>query len=442
MKKVLFLLFSIFFFSIFIACASTEEQEEEEKIELPKDNTHRVSHSVYNAENEAKLFTINQSGIDDMIKRGWKPVEKESGVLKISAKGNLGTYNIYVIDRDGNYIPVFSTAEEFTGTSLYLQAGKRVYKLSGGSGTEIAARETPNGVQLVYRIPKVAQVFVNLTIFSSNEQKSGDMIKMTSCIKNNKGRKDNFALKFVMDTVIGEKTKYHFYSSNNKPVVTENLYRFLGDNRWFITGNDTTSFQIIFQGADCSTPEFTSIANFETLNTLSWEPAILTTRSFDTVSSYNNSAICVAWPSVTLEPEQQSSFNMYFATATFPESISSGSFLNEYNSVHKKTGETEVIKANSQDSDNGKIVSSESTVLELSDDGTSGIYNEKEKRFYSDIDFSTLLKKDSPFSAEYMQRLLNRISEIEESGKDFDEEELLLLNEEFDEILKQLRGND
>ena len=418
---------SSFLFAFFLLSCTSSSDETDEKSPVISEN--RIQKTVLNDETYDYLYTINQSGLDEMLKRGHSDVERETGNLKIFAKGRLCSFNIYVIDRDGFYIPVFSTSEEFTGTSFYLQAGKKIYKLSGGSGVNIGARETPSGIQIAYKIPKVAQVFVDFTCFASNENKDGDMIKVNAAVKNLKGRKEIFSLKLVMDTVIGEKSKYHFYTSDNKSITKEKMYRSFRDLKWMVTGNEQTSFQILLNGADIFTPEFVSIANFETLNTMALEPTVLSTRSFDTVSSYNNSACCVGWPGVYCEPDEQKSFTIYFAIATFPEYLTSDDFMAYLSSRAKKATSAERIAEsgiNIDEAGDGVLIGSDS----WSDHDPDGILSRV-------LEDGTL-----PFDIEYIQHLLNRISELEESGKEVDEEELLLLNQELDEVLAQLKENN
>lgn len=377
------------------------------------------------------VYDVYSVPVKKWKRKGRLNVKKESGSLKLEAKGKLGSFNCYVIDRDENPVSVFSRSEEFTGTSLYLKAGKKLYKLAGGSGIKTAARETENGLDISYIIPKVAHVILECKVFSSLPSKDGDMIKMTAYVKSLKTKKEEFSLKLVMDTELGESNKYHFYGSDNNPVTTETMFRSSSENRWIMTGNEQTGFQILLNGADISTPDFVAIANFDNLDTLSWEPSLLSTRSFDTVSSYNNSACCIAWKKTFLEPEEKYSNVVYFAVAAFPDMVTGESYINTFK--------------NPQSESENKIPSAPLLITE-----TSATEMKTEKPLSINQDTGDVLDKENlvsdydeyappVYSKEYINRLLNRISELEADGRDLNQEELLLLNEELDLVLKQLR---
>lgn len=419
-----FLFLSFAMVLLFAGCASTEEKKTEGKQEY-----------ISVEDLPAPVYDAYSTPVKKWNKKGRVTVKKESGSLRLEAKGKLGSFNYYIIDRDENLLPVFSKSEEFTGTSFYLKVGKKLYKLAGGSGIKTAARETENGMQISYIIPKVAHVVVDFSLFSSLPSKDGDMIKMTAHVKSLKTRKDDFSLKLVMDTELGEKNRYHFFGADNNPVTTETMYRSAAENRWIMTGNELMAFQILLDGADISTPDFVTIANYENLDTLTWEPSVLSTRSFDTVSSYNNSGCCIAWKKTNLEPEKFYSNIVYFAVAAFPEMVTGESYINTFKTVQ-----------------NGALDESSSSGLEpeiITQADDSDLNSEKPLSIKQDtgdaLDKENALpdlenlSSQSVYSKEYINRLLNRISELENDGRDLNQEELLLLNEELDLVLKQLR---
>lgn len=422
-KTFVFLFISFALVFLFAGCASEGGEKTETETEQEFISVEDLPTPVYD------VYSVP---VKKWKKKGRLTVKKESGSLKIESKGKLGSFNFYIIDRDENELSVFSKSEEFTGTSFYLKVGKKLYKLAGGSGIKTATRKTENGVQISYLIPKVAHVIVEYNVFSSLPSKDGDMIKMTAHVKSLKTRKEDFSLKLVMDTELGEKNKYHFYGSDNNPVATETMFRSATENRWIMTGNELTGFQILLNGADISNPDFVAIANFENLDTLSWEPAVLSTRSFDTVSSYNNSGCCVAWKKTNLEPEEQYSNILYFAVAAFPEMVTGESYINTFKTPQTESDVTSDASVPEVITENPAEETAKEKPLSINQD--TGDVIDKEK-ILSDFDeFETPV-----YSKEYINRLLNRISELEADGRDLNQEELLLLNEELDLVLKQLR---
>lgn len=404
MKKSIFILISVFVLSVFVSCASApEETSEETKLEN---------------------ISISEADIAAWNKENHGNVEKDTSYLKVRTKGKLGTFNIYIRDRDDELSPVFSTQEEFTSTSFYLQAGKKVFKLSGGSGITTASRATVDGFQIVYIVPKIAQVLVDFKILNSDEKRDGDMVKVSAYVKNLKGRNETFALKLILDTMIGEKRSSHFYDSVSIPVKTETLYRNVKNYPWFLTGNEESSFQILLTGAEATEPELVAVGAYDTLNTMNWEPSIVTNRSFDRVSSYNNSAFEINWKPEMLEKDSAFVSTVYFAVSSYPDPINGENYIKNYvapvEETSKENPPAEVISA--EENQPAEAVPAKPAEPEI----------------------PVFTGNNTPVpdsSDEYILRILDRISELETGDKELNSEELLLLNEELDEILLRLRNN-
>ena len=100
---------------------------------------------------------------------------------------------------------------------------------------------------------------VDFNTFASEEKKDADMIKVTATIKNLSSRNDEFSLKAVLDTVLGEADQHHFYTWENVSVKNEVLYRTLQNQKWFVSKNGNAAMQLFFTGADCTTPELVAL---------------------------------------------------------------------------------------------------------------------------------------------------------------------------------------
>lgn len=338
-------------------------------------------------------------------------VENQIGAVKIKAIGKLGTFNIYSIDERGKAIPVFATTDEFTSTSFYLLCGKKVYKLSGGLDRISGAEKTENGIRLRYYIKNVAEVLVDFTIFKSEPNRDADMVKITTSVKSFTKRTTIYGLKIVMDTVLGEKTRYHFYNSSNIPIKSEVMYRTMQKTRWITSKNETAALQILFCGADISPLDFVAVANYETVNTMSWEPNMLTERTFNTVRSYNNSAVDINWMPKNIAPNEDEKFIFYLAFGNDDDPPRGAEFL-AANTKQKNTDDS----------------SEKTTVIETAVSEATPF-----------VDFNYDSTRSGKLSPEYIQRLLDRIAMLKEEDPNLNRDELLLLNRELDIILDDLR---
>ena len=169
--------------------------------------------------------------------------------------------------------------------------------------------------EFVHKVAKAAEVSVNFEAVRSYPESDVDMVKISAEIKNVGQKTDEFALRLVLDTILGETGDYHFFGADNTPIKNEALYRSMKEQRWIFSRNSNADMQILFDGADITPTETVALANYATLEQTSWEPDMVVYRTFDTVLSYKNSAIGINWPAVRIRPEQTSKVVFYIALA-------------------------------------------------------------------------------------------------------------------------------
>lgn len=404
------------------------------------------------------------------------------GNLRFKAKPRLGTFNIAVLNEEDKPISVFSTANEYTTTSFYLKAGNKLIKLNDDTGVKSAARKIKDGIQLGYRIDRVADVVITFNCMSSVPDGEFDTVKITSQIYNRGKKKTDMAVKLVMDTVFGETDRHHFYDQEGKPVKNEIALRTFEEEKWYVSKNSKAAMQIIFVGGDCTVPELVALANYSTLDTVKWEPEMVSYRAFDTVLSYNNSAAGIIWPSrkVAVDECKKEIFYLSFATDgkmpvmgeilnTPPEPESEetapeGEQTPAENTAAPVNGEdavppTVVVTAVPEDTVAPQIpASGTETIPAVKETGKEPQSTQTQVPPAAEqapkapaakpADPSPAQKGDAKgtgismdykYTPEYIQSLLNRIQSLSDSGDPTDKEELLRLNAELDKILGELQ---
>lgn len=370
---------------------------------------------------------------------GWvdastKAVSVNNGILQLSVKPNLGSYNISVQNEKGKFVPVLSTVDEFSTTAFYLKTSKKTYRLISENNIKTEISKLDDGVKITYTITNVAEVTVNLKFLKSDVKSDFDIIETSVKITNKGSKKETFALKQILDTVLGETGPYHFYTSENTAVKNELMYRNVKDSKWIISKNNSAEMQMIFTGADAKEPELLALANYSTLSKSSWEPDMLSFRTFDTVLSYNNSAVGVIWPSVKLMSEEASEIVYYMAFGVDGEKANGETFLLGRQSNKKSETVSSVEDDKNSIAEEPVVpVSVEDVPVEKQSDYTPKDIPSVE------FNVNSNLSKEQ-YSPEYIQSLLNRIAALEnQPASALNREELLRLNTELDEILSSLR---
>ena len=408
------------------ASAVTEAEVEAEAPaeELQSESENKKETKKKSKKKSEKEIQKERNNFSGWIDPKGRSIDEVYGSIKLRIRNKIGSFNIAIVDEEAKKtIPVLSTSDEYTTSGFYLKAGKKIIELNKDSSVRKSTWKTDNGAAVGYRIDNLADVIVYFETFRSSEDFDVDSLKVTVKVTNMSKKKDYFAVKVLLDTILGETDRHHFYDCKNNPVKNEVSYRELEDNNWFLSKNSSGSLQIILAGGECTKTDLVALANYSTLATKNWEPDLLSYRAFDTVLSYNNSAVGITWPRHRLGADEQFSEVFYISTALGDREPSGASFILGTES------ETEITeKKDSEKTEQSEEIKEEEKKQE---EQTSSLPP------YVPFDVKTITTQQ--LSPEYIQKLLNRIAALEDSDESLDREELILLNAELDAILEALR---
>ncbi len=436
--------------------AAVEEKEaaleEAENTESEEDSGKSKKSKKSKKEKKDKIASEKKENSEDQDFTGWikaskKNINERFGKIQIKVKSGIGSFTLAVLNENDKALPVLSTSNEYVTNAVYLKTLKRTYNLITDKTIRSGARKTADGVVISYEVPSVAQVNLYFSFFASDAKKDSDMVKITATVKNISNRNDEFVLKTILDTVLGETGQYHFYTFEDVPVKNEVLYRTLQNQKWFVSKNMNASMQLFFTGADCSIPELVALANYSTLEKNSWEPDMLSYRGFDTVLSYSNSAVCSIWKPMKLAPSEAASVVFYLALSGDGKPASGEKFI-----YANASDNSDSDKASTKDgSANGLVVITPYSAGEASKeaeakpsvtegDAASKLPAVTEKPAAStDVDYYIMNMTKEQLTPEYIQSLIDRIEELEKDTSSVNRQELLQLNAELDAILMYLR---
>ena len=436
------------------------EDEEVGEQEVSEDNSIVVTadeESAFKIEAAAPAGKDNKKNYTGWISSSMRPITNIYGNIKLYANPKKGTFAISVLNEDEKAVNVMSSANEYTTSSFYLQAGKKLFKLCDDSSVVSAAKKTDKGLRLRYTIERNAVVIIDFECFSSIEGEAEDSIKVTAAIVSLAKKKTDFALKLLFDTVLGETDRHHFYDSEGLPVKGEVIYHSMEEEKYFTSKNAKGSMQMIFAGADATPVQSVILANFTTLDTKKWEPDMTNFRSFDTVLSYNNSAVGVFWPKTSLEPDAEKDFVFYLSMAT-GDAVPGGVNYIFAEKEQPEEGQTEQTEEQEQ-SESQENVQNIQAVKEEPAQSPAPAKPVVEKPVETKpaeipaepepvkvvteeppAEPAAASKNENRLSYDYIQKLLDRIEQLEEGDPDLNKAEINALNAELDEILAILNN--
>lgn len=426
-----------------------------------------------------------------------RTVENSVGLVKFLLKGTVGSNQIYAVGDNDSQIPLLAGYDEFTSSFLSILVGKKEYKLTNNIGIVIGARKVERGVQMVYVVPDVARILLtyekvdvgSLVPAKKNmdpeDAIASEIIKVSMTVSNKGKRAERIALKSVFDTVLGEQFGPHFVSSDEIAINSERQYRRFDKVKWLTSANSRAGIQFLFSGADVTPPEVVSISNKDLLALQKWIPTVISSRTFDSVLSYNNSAVCFNWEPVDLAPEAESTVVYYLAVASDGVKCDGQKFISQYEKVLKKSevkeeekGIDSYLKASDlyaagRYSEAYQVVEDAwkksenrtdrmASLKKMLDDklGFDDEYSEnrQENRSQSSAKVEPAVVSDGvktfetvgseavsvpavSYDESYINELIQKIESLESSGDDVDRTELLRLNAELDSVIKQLEKN-
>ena len=196
----------------------------------------------------------------------------------------------------------------------------------------------------------------------------------------------------------------HFVTARYPYVSTEASFSDMEQLQWVRSSNGNESIQVLFEGNGISSPKMVVLANKDVVTSDSWMPIIKTGRTFNSVFSYNNSAICALWDKMSLTPSTKGSVTFYITLASKAKIPPTASFLGPKQGAGNLT------------------------------DGDKILYTDEYGVVYTVGDIT-----DSMLNMQYINDLLDRIRKLEEDPAHIDRNELLRLNAELDAILEKVR---
>ncbi|MBP5438291.1 MAG: hypothetical protein J6Y30_09955 [Treponema sp.] len=414
------------------------------------------------------------------------------GKLKLSVKQGTGSFCIYAINEKGSEIPLLSAYDSFSSNHFGVRIGKHEYNLNRESGVVCQSRRTPYGAQLAYTIKKQGIVVIDFTFMPSDSSSSvADVLRVSAYLVNLGKKKQTFSLKGMFDTVLGEPSGNHFMTATSDHIDKEMQFDTMEEEKWICSSNGDTSVQFLLKGKGINPTHEVTLSNKDTLSKNSWVPSVKTSRSFNSVLSYNNSALCVNWPEIQLEKNDSKVITFYISVGTDTEAPAGDEFLlaleegrtvlhecepKDFSDLFAGVEEEKKVKKPRKDALGAKWwvgmpniasyyeeeeedeegldsdaysqaskASAENAPLESAKTAKESNSSSNSKKKASNSKSSKA--KDEPIviteeqlDTKYIHNLINYIKSLENDSELIDQEELNRLNKELDAILEKIRS--
>lgn len=330
--------------------------------------------------------------------------ELSCGGFILKLLDDSGSFSIGYQDSDGKIVDFFTSHDEYTSTFFAVKKGKNIYKLNRDSSVDFSTYSTENSIGLKYEVDKDLQVYVDFSFCPEFDGSTQSVIRVDVTLHNLSTKTQSVMLKGVFDTCLGEFLENHFSTAVNQYVSNEQYYKSMSVEKWIRSSNGKYSVQFLLDGAGITVPSNVLIANKDIVCNSSWLPSAKVGRSFNSVLSYNNSALSVHWNPMLVSPSTKSSVSFYISCSSSGVTPSDANFLGE-------NVQNSALNANDE-----------------------VVYKDEYGVTYT---IGTL--QEAQLDPKYIEDLLNRIRWLEAEPEKVDRNELLQLNAELDAILEKIR---
>lgn len=238
----------------------------------------------------------------------------ETKNMRLTLNPDNGSFCIYRKNKiSGNFQPLLDDGSYTSATGFYLKSGDNVRKLEKGLGVNAYAYPVDNGAVLSFNVADEAFVAIQFLVLSSVSA-DNDSIRVDITVQNTGTESEKFAVKALFDTMLGESTKTHFSTKFTNRINSEIGFESMETEKWIRSTDGIQSIQFLLDGEYVSSPQLVSMANKEYLLSGTWLHKVSSGRKFDSIRSYNNSALGIYWNEVQLPALAKSNFSFYITT--------------------------------------------------------------------------------------------------------------------------------
>lgn len=358
---------------------------------------------------------------------------KKDNILVEYVPHNGGVF-LYYIDDDGKKTPVLDTVDYGTSSFVGVLIDKNYFNIRTSGGVAYKCEAKEDRLSVVYNIAKKVQLTVTYTVPQKN------LLNIKYDLKNLDGTEHSVSLKSIFDTSLGEWNGTLFSTESKQKIKSEYIITDYQKHKTLTSSDGEIGIRFMMDKDFEKYAYKTVIAAKPFFETDSFDSYFVEGRGFNTVLSYNNSCVGFFFKSRVLKKDKDISFSQRIefskAIITSFKEIEDESDLPKF-----EENENEAVKAD------------EKTEVILPDQASVDSTTKKEEvvSVEQEIDYTPVFEnisaKDStvekPVKTVDRQRaleIINRIKNLEDSGKNTDRREIMQLQRELTEILKCLKG--
>ena len=358
---------------------------------------------------------------------------KKDNILVEYVPHNGGVF-LYYVDDDGKKTPVLDTVDYGTSSFVGVLIDKNYFNIRTSGGVAYKCEAKEDRLSVIYNIAKKVQLTVTYTVPQKN------LLNIKYDLKNLDGTEHSVSLKSIFDTSLGEWNGTLFSTESKQKIKSEYIITDYQKHKTLTSSDGEIGIRFMMDKDFEKYAYKTVIAAKPFFETDSFDSYFVEGRGFNTVLSYNNSCVGFFFKSRVLKKDKDISFSQRIefskAIITSFKEIEDESDLPKF-----EENESETVKADEKT----EVILPDQTSVDSTTKKEESVSVEQEID-YTPV-FENISAKDSPVEKpvktvdrQRALEIINRIKNLEDSGKNTDRREIMQLQRELTEILKCLKG--
>ena len=212
-----------------------------------------------------------------------KTVEMISDPLKLVIYPKTGNFCLYHSKAENvrEYEPLYDDRSQSSVNIYSLLFNGEIFHLNNKSGKKIIISQTKNKITIMFQISMDFLATQTFSFVPSKQRSTGKLLKVVTKIQNISGDIANIGLKALFDTSLGEKNLIPLYTDLRSEIGAEQMLQPVLEKDSVVFSADRGYACLFFlRNEYMTTPTSVYVANWERLVTKKWLPPYISGRSF------------------------------------------------------------------------------------------------------------------------------------------------------------------
>jgi hypothetical protein len=370
-------------------------------------------------------------------------VEMVSDPLKLVIYTKTGNFCLYHSKTEDarEYEPLYDDRSQSSVNIYSVLFNGEMFHLNNKSGKKIIVSQTKDEITVTFQISLDFLATQTFSFVPSKQRSTGKILKVVTEIQNISGELANIALKAVFDTSLGEKNLIPLYTDLRSEIGAELMLQPVLEKDSVIFSADKGYACLFFLRNEYMTvPTFVYAANWERLVTKKWLPAYVSGRSFRKFSS-SDPGLLYVWSEKKIQNKETLSvtncigFYDYRNTAETATGYAAytqqtGVLVQQPIIVDQTASKSVVTKTPNTAQPTSPATQYTAPAVQTA----APVSRDKESAVQTKP-----AKKAAEKDYQYVQKLLDRITELEQSPDELSTEEIRKLRAEVDNAIKVMQ---